>query len=178
MYRPGFSKDTRSIIDSGWSELVKDNDVEAFRFFNEAYHSAQLENDTANMALSLLYMGICTYSVSYTEGLNYAMRAMDEFKKFEATSPDKALQGRSKCLQLISTINSRQGNYRESVELSTQAAFGFPQQNDTSGYLGLICNTLGVAYEKLGQPDSSAYFHRKALEERLLTKNYTYLPGS
>ncbi len=173
-----FSQKSQVIINLGWVELVKDNDVEAFRYFDEAYRTAQLERDTENTALSLLYMGICSYSVSYTEGLNYSVRAMEEFKKFESTSPKKALQGRSKCLQLVSTINSRQGNYRESIRLSKEASLGFPESNDPSGYLGLIYNSLGIAYEKLDLPDSSAYFHRKALAERLMTYNTTYLPGS
>lgn len=173
-----FSQKSQVIINLGWGELVKDNDVEAFKCFNEAYKTAQLEKDTENTALSLLYMGICTYSVSFTEGLNYSMRAMEEFKKFELTSPQKALKGRSKCLQLVSTINSRQGNYRESIRLSKEASMGFPEHHDTTGYLGLIYNSLGIAYEKLNLLDSSAYFHRKALEERLLTYNTTYLPGS
>ena len=173
-----FSQKSQVIINLGWGELVKDNDVEAFKCFNEAYKTAQLEKDTENTALSLLYMGICTYSVSFTEGLNYSMRAMEEFKKFELTSPQKALHGRSKCLQLISTINSRQGNYKESIRLSKEASLGFPISNDTSGYLGLIYNSLGIAYEKLNLPDSSAFFHRKALEERLVTYNTTYLPVS
>ena len=173
-----FSQKSQVIINLGWAELVKDNDVEAFRYFDEAYKTAQLEKDTENTALSLLYMGICSYSVSFTEGMNYSIKAMEEFKKFEKTSPQKALVGRSKCLQLVSTINSRQGNYRESIRLSKEAALGFPESNDSTGYLGLIYNSLGIAYANLNQPDSSAYSHRKALEERLLTRNFTYLPGS
>ncbi len=174
----GKSQNSKTLIDSGWAEMLVDNDVEAFIAFNEAYKSAQLEKDTENVGLSLLYMGICTYSSSFTEGLDYSVRAMNEFKKFESGRPEKALEGRSKCLQLISTINSRQGNYRESIRLSKEATLGFPDENDKSGYLGLIYNTLGIAYANLSMPDSSAYFHRKALEERLLTKNFMYLPVS
>ncbi len=173
-----YGQNAKQLIDSGWAELLKDNDVEAFISFNKAYTSAILEKDTENTGLSLLYMGICTYSSSYTEGLDYTVRAMNEFKKFESSSSKKALEGRSKCLQLISTINSRQGNYRESIRLSKEAAMGFPEKNDLSGYLGLIYNTLGVAYRNLNISDSSAYFHRKALAERLLTQNFMYLPGS
>jgi tetratricopeptide (TPR) repeat protein len=95
---------------------------------------------------------------------------MAEFRKLEKTSPEKALEGRSKCLQLISTIYSRQGKYRESIALSTEAMDAFRIDNDTNGYLGLIYNSLGMAYEKLGMQDSSEYFHRLAWRQAVKTK--------
>ena len=55
---------------------------------------------------------------------------------------------------------------------------GFPAAYDTSGYLGLIYNSLGVAYGQLHFPDSAEYYHRLALEERLRTGNTVYLPAS
>ncbi len=173
-----FGQNSKVLLDSGWASMLKDNDVQAFVIFNEAHKTALTEKDTENVALSLLYMGICTYSSSYTEGMEYSMKAMEEFKKFELNSPQKAITGRSKVLQLISTINSRQGKFRESIELSTEALLGFPESKDTSGYLGLIYNSLGLAYSSLGISDSGIYFHRKALEERILTRNFMYLPGS
>ncbi|MBL0048053.1 MAG: hypothetical protein IPP32_08170 [Bacteroidetes bacterium] len=99
-------------------------------------------------------------------------------KKLEQSNPQQALTGRSKCLQLISTIKSRQGKYRESISLSKEAQKGFPDKNDTSSYLGLIYNSLGIAYTRLNQHDSAEYFHRLALNERILTHNWMYLPGS
>ena len=173
-----FASKSKDLLDKGWDELFKDNDIDALRLFGEAYEEAKTEQDTENIALALLDMGICTYSVSYTDGLDYALRAMEEFKKFEKTFPAKALQGRSKCLQLISTINLRQGKYREAVAMSKEALLGFSENGDATTYLGIIYNSLGVAYSKLNLPDSSEYFHRKALEERILTKDYRYLPVS
>ena len=173
-----FASKSKDLLDKGWDELFKDNDIDALRLFGEAYDEAKTEKDTENIALALLDMGICTYSVSYTDGLDYALRAMEEFKKFEKTFPAKALQGRSKCLQLISTINLRQGKYRESVAMSKEALLGFSENIDTTTYLGIIYNSLGVAYSKLNLPDSSEYFHRKALEERIQTKDLRYLPVS
>lgn len=173
-----FASKSKDLLAKGWDELFKDNDIDALRLFGEAYEEAKTEQDTENIALALLDMGICTYSVSYTDGLDYALRAMEEFKKFEKTFPAKALQGRSKCLQLISTINLRQGKYRESVSMSKEALLGFSENEDTTTYLGIIYNSLGFAYSKLNLPDSSEYFHRKALEERILTKDYRYLPVS
>lgn len=173
-----FASKSKDLLDKGWDELFKDNDIDALRLFGEAYEEAKTEQDTENIALALLDMGICTYSVSYTDGLDYALRAMEEFKKFEKIFPAKALQGRSKCLQLISTINLRQGKYRESVAMSKEALLGFSENKDTTTYLGIIYNSLGVAYSKLNLSDSSEYFHRKALEERIQTKDLRYLPVS
>lgn len=88
------------------------------------------------------------------------------------------MTGRSKCLQLISTIKGRQGKYRASIALSKEALKGFAAHNDTTGYLGIIYSSLGEAYNRLNLTDSSEYFHRLALQERLITKNFMYLPGS
>lgn len=173
-----FADNAQTLIEKGWKALVKDNDTDALNYFSQAYEKALIEKDTLHIASSLLHLGICSYSISYSEGLEYCFKAMSEYKKFEKTDPEKALEGRSRCLQLISTINARQGKYREAISLSTEAMAGFAKENDTTGYLGLIYNSLGNAYGKLNLSDSSAYFHRLALKERLLTKNVTYLPGS
>lgn len=169
---------SRQLIENGWEELFRDNDVQALRLFGEAYEKAKSENDTEAVALSLLDMGICSYSVSYSDGLDYALRAMDEFRKFEHSNAALALQGRSKCLQLISTINSRQGKFKEAIALSKEALLGFPQERDTTTYLGIIFNSLGNAYAKIGKQDSSDYFHRKALDERTKMNTLHYLPVS
>lgn len=165
-------------LQKGWTELVKDHDADAFKYFGQAYEQAQIENNVENSAMALLNMGICSYGSSLTHGLQYCMRALEEFKQLELSEPQKAFIGRSKCLQLMSTIKGRQGKYRESITLSMEAMNGFPSANDTTGYLGLIYSSLGEAYLRLGISDSSEYFHRLALEERLLTQNFTYLPGS
>lgn len=172
------ANDSKQFLDKGWTELFKDNDIEALRLFGKAYEEAKLEKDTENIALSLLNMGICTYSVSYTDGLAYALRAMDEFMKFENINPAKALQGRSKCLQLISTINLRQGKYREAIDLGKKAMLGFSIENDTTTYLGIIYTNLGSAYAKLDLRDSSEKYHRMALEERQKNSDLRYLPVS
>lgn len=148
------------------------------RLFEAAYEQATREGNTANRATALLNLGICAYGSSYSQGLHYCMRAMDEFALLEKSAPEKALTGRSKCLQLISTISSRQGKHREAIRYSRDAMKGFPPRADTSGYLGLIYNSLGEAYSHLNVADSAEYFHRLALEERLSTKAFTYLPGS
>lgn len=173
-----FASDSSLLLQKGWAELVKDNDTTALKYFGLAYEKAKSEHDLENSATALLNIGICSYGVSFSQGLHYCLRAMDEFKKLEKTEPQKALTGRSKCLQLISTINSRQGKYRESISLSKEAMNGFASANDTTGYLGLIYNSLGEAYSQLNLTDSSEYFHRLALQERLSTKKFIYLPGS
>ena len=171
-----FAGESQALLQKGWAELVVDSDAQALKYFEQAYEKAKSENDTANVAAALLNMGICTYSVSFSEGMDYCLKSMDEFQKFDKSSPEKALEGRSRCLQLISTIKSRQGKFNESIALSKEAMAGFPSYNDTSGYLGLIYKSLGIAYGKLNNPDSSEFYHRKSLDEHLRTKNFTYQP--
>lgn len=173
-----YAGEAKLFLEKGWNALIIDNDTDALKYFGLAYETAVKENNTEDIAAALLNMGICYYSVSYSEGLDYCFRAMAEYKKMEHIAPQKALQGRCRCLQLISTINSRQGKYREAIALSKEAMAGFPEENDTTGYLGLIYNSLGTAYGKLNFPDSSEYYHRLALKELLRTQNFVYLPGS
>ena len=173
-----FAGNAKSFLAKGWSELVRDNDTAAVRYFSKAYEIARQENNTEDVATALLNLGICAYMVSYSTGMEYCSRAMAEFKKLEQKEPKKAFQGRSKCLQLISTIYSRQGKYIDAIKLSKEALLGFTESADTTGYLGLIYNSLGVAYNRLQSPDSSASFHLLALEENIRTWNTTYLPSS
>lgn len=168
----------RSLLDQGWQELIRDNDTKALELFQEAHRVAQSTTNLELVAEALLDIGICNYSVSYTEGIHYAMLAMSEYTKVENSLPAIALQGRSKCLQLISTIYSRQGKYKDAIRTSREALQGFPESNDSTGYRGLIYHALGNAYGKLNLPDSAAFYHYKALEVRLQSKNFTYLPGS
>jgi DNA-binding CsgD family transcriptional regulator len=169
------SKDFQNL---GWSALVHDSDDVAFRYFDSAYVAAKNESDIAATAQSLLYMGICTYSVSYGRGMDYATRAMNEFAKLSKSDPPEAAKGRARCLTLIATIYSRQGKYTESIALSREALEIFLAENDTSDYPGLIYNSLGVAYDRSGRADSSEYFHRLALQVRTQRRDSVYLPSS
>lgn len=166
------------LLQKGWNELVKDNNDVALTYFGQAHQQAVKENNIENSANALLNIGICSYGASYSQGLHYCLLAMEEYKRLENRNSRVALTGRSKCLQLISTINARQGKFNEAIVLSKEAMAGFASSNDSSGYLGLIYNSLGDAYSKLNKTDSSEYFHRLALEERILTNNTTYLPVS
>ncbi len=163
-------------LKKGWAALVKDDDIEAMRHFGAALEIAREENDQEAVGTALLHLGICSYSVSYSKGLEYANSSMKAFESLEKFNPEKALIGRSRCLQLISTIYMRQGKFREAIGLSKQAELGFKPGKDSTGTLGLIYSSLGSAYQALGKPDSTKYFYRKALEEQLLEKNETYLP--
>lgn len=164
------------LLEKGWAALVVDNDTEAFRYFGQAYVEAAREKDTVARAQALLNMGICTYGISYSTALEYCLQAMTEYTKLEKSAPAKAIEGRSRCLQLISTIKSRQGQFREAIALSREAMAGFPPAHDTTGTLGLIFSSLGSAYKQLQLKDSSIYYHRRALAEHLSTRNFTYLP--
>ncbi|MEY2828292.1 MAG: hypothetical protein RIQ33_150 [Bacteroidota bacterium] len=165
-------------IEKGWAAKIKDNDADALKYFGVAYQTATTENNTIEIAEALLNMGICYYGVSYTQGLDYAMSAMAEYKKLEQQAPQIALQGRCKCLQLISTINSRQGKFKEAIVLSKEALKGFSITNDTTSYVGLIYTSLGLAYKNLKKNDSAEMYFKSALAERIKSRNFTYLPIS
>lgn len=163
------------LIQKGWAALVKDNDTLAIQYFEIAYEQALKKKDTLNTAEALLHLGIVYYGVSTTKGLEYCSAALTEFKRIEKSHPEKAFKGRSRCLQLLSTIYGRQGKFNEVIRLSHEALPGFPKQ-DSSGYRGLIFGSLAKAYAKLDQPDSSTYYYLKALDEQLLSRNFVYLP--
>jgi tetratricopeptide (TPR) repeat protein len=173
-----YGQTSQELLNKGWQELVRDNDTTALKYFGQAYIEAVKHDATEQKALALLNMGFCSYGVSYSKGLSFGSRAMDEYKKLEKSEPAKALEGRSRCLQLISTIKARQGLYREAINISTEAMQGFSGGNDTTGSLGLIYNNIGSAYHHLGKEDSSEYFHRLALEEHMRSQNTTYLPSA
>lgn len=176
---PARARQARQFLDKGWEQLVHDNDTEAFKNFSLAYEIATGQHNTAYMAQSLLYMGICTYGISYNNGLQYATAAMAAYKKMERDDAHEAATGRLKCLQLIATIYGRQGKYREAIELSRQVLAGFSSQpEDKEGYAGLAATSLGEAYKALNKPDSSEYYYRLALAERRRTGNYVYLPAA
>lgn len=165
-------------MDKGWRELTIDNDSAALNLFESAFQKAETEKNQEIKATALLYSGFATYGSSLSNGLNYCLRAMDEFKKLETSLPLKALEGRSRCLQLMSTIKSRQGKVDEAMSLSREALAGFTSGNDSTGTLGLIYNSLGAAFEHNENYDSSAYYYQRSLDENLRTGNVNYLPTS
>ena len=172
------SPSNHPLLQKGWAALVKDNENEAFRYFWQAYEIAKKENNTAIKAESLLYLGICSYGSSLEKGLQFVTQSLSEYKNLENTNPEKALIGRYKCLQLISTIYVRQKKYTEAKELSEEVAAELKDKNDTSGTLGLAYNTLGRLNE-LDNDDYEAERHYGlALQEFEKGKNTAYLPTS
>lgn len=165
-------------IQQGWALLVKDEEVRAMETFSDALTEARQSGDTYSAAEALLYMGMCSYGTSYSNGLKYATAAMAEYGKLEKERPVLASTGRSRCLQLISTISCRQKKYRESIALSREALAGLSASVDTMGTAGLVYSTLGTAYGGLGMADSAMYYHRRALKEQQDNYNTTYLPGA
>jgi DNA-binding CsgD family transcriptional regulator len=166
------------LLEKGWAELVKDNDNEAFRNFWQAYEKAKLENNTSDKAESLLYLGICSFGSSLEKGLQYATQSLDLYRKLEATNPQQAKIGRSKCLQLISTIYLRQGKTAESMRMSKEVIAALKNENDNSGTLGLAYSTVGSLYLMQKQADSAAICYRQSLNDFIKSKNYAYLPGA
>ncbi len=172
------AQSSSSLLSQGWNELVKDNDTAALRLFQRAFETASREHNTAQKAKALLYLGFASYGVSYGNGLQYGLKAMEEYKKLEGSDAAKALEGRSRCLQLMSTINSRQGKYEEAMRLSREAMKGFAGGKETTGTLGLIYNSLGNAFEHLNRNDSAAYYYRLGLNEMTRSKKVDYLPNA
>lgn len=166
------------LLKKGWDELVKDNDNEAFKNFWQAYEKAKQQNNTADKAESLLYLGICSFGSSLEKGLQYATQSLGEFKKLETDNPHLAHIGRSKCLQLISTIYTRQGKNDEAMRMSREVIETLKNESDSSGTLGLAYNTIGSLYVKQKKNDSAAVYFRLSLQDFVKSKNYAYLPGA
>lgn len=164
------------LLQKGWDALVKDQENEAFSYFFQAYEKAKKENNTHDKAESLLYLGICSFGASSEKGLRYATQSLSEYKKLAATNPQAAKKGRSRCLQLISTIYSRQKKYAQAIALSKNVVSDLEGTNDTEGTLGLAYSSLGTLYEYQKQGDSSAYFFKQALAEFERSNNIAYLP--
>lgn len=173
-----FANRADKYLSLGLVALQTDSEARAIEYYGKAYELAYHDKDVYSQAEALLHLGMCTYGSGITQGMEYAMRAMELYKQFEITDPYIAQEGRSKCLQLISTIQSRQGKHREAIALSKEAINGFPNGNDSSGTLVLIYRSLGNAYDALQIKDSAEYFHRLALKENIKSKYITYLPGS
>ena len=166
------------LLSKGWQQLIVDDDSSAMLSFGEAYELAFLSNDISGMANSLLYMGFCSYGSSYSQGLQYAMKSMDLFRKIEKLDHQAGVEGRSRCLQLISTIQSRQGKFKEAIRLSHESLEGLSQKPDSFGTRGLSFSSLGKAHEQLGNSDSVTFYFTKALNEQLNFGLMAYVPGA
>lgn len=167
-----------SLMRQGWAALVQDKDAEAIFLFSSAYDQARNRKDTVGQAEALLHLGICSYGSSLANGMAFANKALALYHSLETTRKDIASEGRSRCLQLVSTIASRQGRYEEAIQLSKQAIKGLVPEKDSTGTLGLAYFSLGNLYARLRKQDSSDLFFEKALAEHLKTNNTTYLPGA
>ncbi|WP_309640794.1 hypothetical protein [Flavobacterium sp.] len=166
------------LLQKGWNALVKDQENEAFSYFWQAFEKAKKENNTEDKAESLLYLGICSFGASSEKGLRYATQSLSEYKKLSSSHPELAKNGRSRCLQLISTIYSRQKKYTEAIALSKNVVADLEGTNDKEGTLGLAYTSLGTLYEIQKQNDSSAYFFKHAVAEFERAKNIAYLPNA
>jgi DNA-binding CsgD family transcriptional regulator len=166
------------LLQKGWSELVKDNDNAAFRHFWQALEKAKHDNNTADTAEAYLYLGICSFGSSLEKGLQYATQSLDAFEKLEKTDLHAARIGRSKCLQLISTIYLRQGKKTEALGMSREVVETLKDEADPSGTLGLAYSTLGSMYLADKKTDSAAVFFRLSIDDFVKWKNDAYLPGA
>ncbi len=164
------------LMQKGWDALVKDNENEAFGFFWQAYEKAKKENNNADKAQSLLYLGICSYGSSLEKGLQFATKSLNEYKILEKNNPETGTIGRYKCLQLISTIYSRQKKYEAAMRLSKEVALELNGKEDTSGTLGLAYTSLGNLYGLKKQADSAEIYYQLAFATFKKSNNVAYLP--
>lgn len=170
--------DNKQLLDAGWVQLMQDNDTQAIRLFYQAYEVAKNENDTEGEGNALLKLGIASYGSSIYLGMQYASRAMAVFEQYKKTDPAGAYMGRCKCLQLVATIKAREGKFSEAISYVHEALEGFEKEPGNMEYIGLAYSLLGSVYQKINQPDSSEFYHRKALHERELSHEPDYLASS
>ncbi|HLP64426.1 tetratricopeptide repeat protein [Flavobacterium sp.] len=166
------------LLQKGWAALVKDDENKAFGYFWEAHEKAKKENNSEDKAEALLYLGICSYGSSLEKGLQFATQSLNEFKNLEKTNSEVAKIGRYRCLQLISTIYSRQKKYDDAMRLSKEVVVELKDKNDKSGTLGLAYTSLGTLYDLKKRSDSSDIFYQLALTEFEKSNNTAYLPTS
>lgn len=166
------------LLQKGWNALIKDNEEQAFSYFFQSYEKAKKENSTEDKAESLLYLGICTYGSSLENGLKYATSSLENYSKLEKTNPKLSKIGRGKCLQLISTIYTRQKKYTEAMPISREVINILKDDGDKSGTLGLAYSSLGLLYKLQQKPDSANFFFKAALNDFKESENLAYLPNA
>ena len=164
------------LIQKGWAALVKDHENDAFRYFWEANEIAQKQHNTTDIAESYLYLGICSYGSSLEKGLQFATKSLNAYHTLEKTDMEKATIGRYKCLQLISTIYSRQKKYDDALRLSKEVIAELENKKDDSGTLGLAYNSLAGIYALKNQDEEAEHYYRLALASFEKSNNLAYLP--
>ncbi|MEK8179676.1 hypothetical protein WMW71_04930 [Flavobacterium buctense] len=167
---------SNQLLQKGWAELVKDNETEAFKHFWEANEKATKEKNTKDKADALFYLGICSYGSSLEKGLQFATQSLDQYKKLEKTNAEEAKLGRYKCLQLISTIYSRQKKYEDAKRLSMEVVTELQDKKDSTGTLGLAYSSLGSLFELENETKTSEKYFKLALEQFEKLNITAYLP--
>lgn len=175
----GTAQQTKNpLLQKGWNALIKDDEEQAFSYFFQSYEKAKKENSTEDKAESLLYLGICTYGSSLENGLKYATASLENYSKLEKQNPTLSKIGRSKCLQLISTIYTRQKKYNEAMPISREVVSILEANGDESGTLGLAYSSLGLLYEFQQKEDSANFYFKLALHDFQKSNNQAYLPNA
>lgn len=167
---------SNQLLQKGWAELVKDNETEAYKHFWEANEKATQDKNTKDKADALFYLGICSYGSSLEKGLQFATQSLDQYKKLEKTNSVEAKLGRYKCLQLISTIYSRQKKYEDAKRLSMEVVAELQDKKDSTGTLGLAYSSLGGLFELKNDTKTSEKYFKLALEQFEKLNLTAYLP--
>ncbi|MFH6991742.1 hypothetical protein [Flavobacterium sp. FlaQc-48] len=144
-----------------WSCLVNDNHT--FCHFFHAYEQAKQDNNTANKAEALLYLGIWSYGNSLENALQYAKNALENYSKLEKTKPALAKTGRGKCLELMSIIYTRQGKYSQAGAMRGQELGLFENSNRNSLLNPLSHSSSEPLFQIQSIKDSAISTFKKAL---------------
>lgn len=166
------------LMRTGWQQLVIDNDTVAIRYFEAARLEAIKNKDRAAEADACLYLGIATYGSWVAGAIEQCTKASELYAGLAQKDPVRARVGTGRCLQLMSTIRSREGKWKEALQLSREALSDLQGGNDTTGTEGLVYSSFGGIFDHLGEPDSSVFYYNKALSFFRSTGNVIYLPNA
>ncbi|MET0944596.1 MAG: hypothetical protein ABWY22_04255 [Flavobacterium sp.] len=159
------AQDPKKTEQSDWSYLFNNNLI--FCSFFHAYEDAEDENNIANKAEALLYLGIWSYGQSLDNGLQYAKQALKNYSLLEKIKPKQARIGRGKCLQLINIIYTRQGKYSEAALINREVTAIFKNKDDKSGLFSSTYTNSDALDELQGEKTLALSTFKKALKNDL-----------
>lgn len=163
-------------LQRGWQALVKDDDVRAIELFWNELQRAKANHDLALQAECKLYLAMASYGSSTTKGLEHTLNALRDYKSLSTTQPKIARNGQGRSLQLLATIQARQGKTSESVQTSKRV-LELIATTDSYGTRGLAMLNIGRSLER-DHSRQALMFYRNALSDFKQSNQVAYLPGA
>ncbi|MFH6991694.1 hypothetical protein [Flavobacterium sp. FlaQc-48] len=173
------AQNSKKTEDAPWSCLLNEN--QTFCYFFHAFEQAIEDNNIANQAETLLYLGIWSYGQNLENALQYARQALESYSKLEKTKPEQARIGQRKCRQLISIILIRQGKYSEASLINRQVLDVLESSDKKNAISGVPYFGAEPLYEMRERKDSAISAFKKALKNDFenscheISLAYTYL---